>query len=64
MSWLVFLLLAGVPALLVVDLPGPRARGGGTRWWRGRALVSTVLHFCLALASAALMVLALNPHAR
>lgn len=64
MSWLVFLLLAGVPALLVVDLPGPSARGGGAHWWRGRALVSTVLHFCLALAAAALMVMALGPHAR
>ena len=64
MSWLVFLLLAGVPALWVVDLPGPSARGRRTRWWRGRALVSTVVHFCLALAAAALMVLALGPHAR
>ncbi|WP_439606759.1 hypothetical protein [Hydrogenophaga sp.] len=64
MSWLVFLLLAGVPALWVVDVSGPSARGGGARWWRGRALVSTVLHFCLALAGAALMVLALGPHAR
>ncbi len=64
MSWLVFLVLAGVPALLYADLPRPAARGGCARWWRGRALVSAVVHFCLALAAAALMVVALGPHAR
>jgi hypothetical protein len=62
MSWLVFLLLAGVPAWMVVDLPRPSARSAGARWWRGRALLSTVLNFCLALA-AALMAWALGPHA-
>jgi hypothetical protein len=64
MSWLVFLVLAGVPALLYADLPGPSARGRCARWWRGRALVFTVVHFCLALAAAALMVVALDPQAR
>ena len=64
MSWLVFLVLAGVPALLSVDLPRPSGRGGCVRWWRGRALVFTVLHFCLALVAAALTVMALDAHAR
>lgn len=64
MSWLVFLVLAGVPALLYADLPGLSARGGCARWWRGRALACTVVHFCLALAAAALMVGALDAHAR
>lgn len=64
MSSLVFLVLAGVPALLYVDMPGPSARSGRARWWRGRALASSVVRFCLALAAAALMIMTLDPHAR
>lgn len=62
MSWLVFLALAAVPVWLSFDVLGPRARGASTRWWSGRALLATVVHFCVALLVAATAALALERH--
>lgn len=62
MSWLVFLVLAAVPAWLSFDVLGPCARGVSARWWSGRALLATVVHFCVALLVAATAALNLDRH--
>lgn len=62
MSWLVFLALAAVPAWLSFDLLGVCTRGASARWWSGRALIATVVHFCVALLVAVTAALALDRH--
>jgi hypothetical protein len=62
MSWLVLLALAAVPAWLSFDVLGPCTRGASTRWWSGRALLATVVHFCVALLVTATAALALDRH--
>ena len=63
MSWLVFLALAAVPAWLSFDVLGPLARGASARWWSGRALLATVVHFCVAVLVAATAALTLDQRA-
>jgi hypothetical protein len=62
MSWLVFIALAAVPVWLSFDVLGPCTRGAAARWWSGRALLATVVHFCVALLVAATAALTLDRH--
>lgn len=62
MSWLVFVALAAVPAWLSFEVLGPLARGASARWWSRRALIATVVHFCVALLVAATAALTLDRH--
>lgn len=64
MSWLVFLVRPGVPTWLGVDRSSPSARTRCARWWSGRAMVSSVFHFCLALCVVAVVAMSLLPHSR
>lgn len=64
MSWLVGLMLTAMSAVMVVGLPRFPHRATRAPWWRGRELLASVVHFCLALGSLVLMGLALGLQVR
>lgn len=62
MSRPVFLVLARVPASLFFDVFGPSRCNAHARWWGGRAILGTVLNFCVALFVTAMAFLTLDPY--
>jgi len=49
MPWSKILMLAVLPAFLLLDVFSTRPSGARTRWWRTRALLVTAINFALAL---------------
>jgi len=49
MPWSEILMLAVLPAFLLLDFFSTEPRGTRTRWWRTRALLVTAINFALAL---------------